>query len=77
MKTINIKPNANGLTNIEDLTLAQLQVLKEALNDYEAKFDKLIRKDEKTRQNIHAWVFEVKMYFTKAARLVAQKELID
>jgi len=75
MSTVSIKPNAKGLTNMEDLTLAQLKVIQIALRNHERKLGCITTAKEK--QDTTTLLFEMDMYFTYAARRIAQKELIN
>ena len=78
MKTINIKPNANGLTKIEDLTLAQLQVIQKALKTH---FEKIryqpYRFIEIEYEHTKQLIASTDKYLIEAAKRITEKQLIN
>jgi len=76
MSKIKITPNANGLTNMEDLTLAELKVIQIALSQY-YKNTYMNRENMESLQRSKHLLLEVETYFASAAKRISEKQLIN
>ena len=76
MSTVSIKPNAKGLTNMEDLTLAELKVIRLALSSY-YKNTYMNRENMESLQMSKHLHLEVETYFASAAKRISEKQLIN